>query len=214
MLLKGFKNEEPPRQQRPALFPHDWLSGLNLEQWDTWAPNVKEAACMLIIAQYFGWRASTTMSLRVEEIRASAAKRTVIFPTRLFKSHDKKAGLPCGELKLTALPLLFEKLVTWLIERRQAAGTGPLFPTEGQPAARVKQMCQTLSEHMGRQFEVDSHTIKRGTASILAACDMKPELQNIHMGWAYNSSTVQRYRRPCTVQAVDREFFRDVLALQ
>ena len=60
-------------------------------------------------------------------------------------------------------------------------------------------------------LSTESHSLKRGTVSTLAALKYKQELINLHVGWAPGSNMLATYRRPVDVGAFDRLFFFDVL---
>ena len=59
LLLKGMQTIEGQAQEGPGTLPSEWGTVINPEGYQQWDWRVKQAVAKVVIAQFFGWRASS-----------------------------------------------------------------------------------------------------------------------------------------------------------
>ena len=81
---------------------------------------------MFTLCQYFGWRASTTASVQLEDLTAVPGE--ISFGTKAFKG--RRDVYPVGKLRLPSMPLVLAAVAQWILRRIREEGgkSGKLFP--------------------------------------------------------------------------------------
>ncbi len=88
LLFKGMQELEESKTEGPATTPHEWGEHINPALYSSWAWPVKQAVVKLVLAQFFGWRASSVQSILTKDVRVGpieGAFKSVEFGTTVFK---------------------------------------------------------------------------------------------------------------------------------
>ena len=198
---------QPKQQDRGAIAPHDWLISVHTLSIGSLSGSVIRDTTMLTIMQYFGWRSNTVVSLKTADV--VVVDTGIRIYTSVFKTLGP-GGLPCGFLRLSQLPTLFD-IVRYYIENTRSemlfANLGSKTPSDVCQQA-LKNVCD-FQRHIPPQYQ--THGVKRGTVSVLHRLKMSIEDINLHVGWALYSKSFETYRRFVMIEPIDRQFFHDLL---
>lgn len=207
LAIRGVGNSKDTPPDRLPICPHDWVPRqLDVDDLDFCE---LRALSMLTITQFFGWRAGTVTTLKLQDIRVVNTSLEV--QSSHFKTLNN-GGLPCGQLSFSKLPMLFMVLHRYLHLADRCNYTHA-FGVQRSSASAMMADAVTL---VAQRFQFDAptmqpHGFKRGTVSILKKLGMALEDLNLFVGWSIHSTSFQTYRRFVHVEDIDRKFFHDVV---
>lgn len=167
-MVKGLAKLEGKRVQAATITPHDWVGVVDFRLREGTAEEQSALAC-LIVSQFFGWRASSVMTLLTTDVEPGPYERD--FPTLRFSTRKFKASefYPVGQFIISKRVDIMHFLATYVRHAKVSRPEGPLFVHKGAAASSMVKAISILNKKYMLNLPLESHAVRRGTASCLAA---------------------------------------------